>query len=264
MTDVYFLTGALGFAACGALIVLAMPWVATQLARRLESIPPLLDPSLLHGAGAIVVLGGDFWGNAPEFGPHGVVGPLTLQRLHLAARLHRRTGVPLLLTGGVIGRGARPLAEAMAEVLAADFGLDARWIERTAMNTMENARNSRAILEREGIDRICLVTHGWHMNRAALAFEREGFRLIPAPTLCSAKPAPLRRDFVPDARSLSRSLHAVREYLALARYRWLARASRASASQAHVPGETRIGGEDASAEPQPTQGVGVKSRTLLS
>ena len=197
--------------------VLALPYVAAQLMRSLEAHQPLNDPTALDTVGAIVVLSGDFVDHAPEMGGS-TVGPLTLQRLHYAARLHRDSGVPLLLTGGVIGRNRRPLAEYMKEVLNHDFGRPVQWLERSSLSTRENARNSRAILRPLGIDRVCLVTHGFHMFRASRAFVQQGFDVVAAPTLCVAKPAPLLRDFIPGHTALSRSLIALREWCARAWY----------------------------------------------
>jgi uncharacterized SAM-binding protein YcdF (DUF218 family) len=204
-------------AAAVALGILALPYVATQLLRALETHQPLCDLTKLDGVGAIVVLGGDFFGHAPEMGGE-TVGSLTLQRLHYAAWLHRRSNVPLFVSGGVIGRNGRPLAESMAQVLAQDFNRPAKWLDRTSRNTRENAQQSRASLNPQGIHRICLVTHGWHMVRARNAFVQQGFDVVPAPTLCVAKPAPLLRDFVPGATALSRSLLALREWCARAWY----------------------------------------------
>jgi uncharacterized SAM-binding protein YcdF (DUF218 family) len=217
-------------AAAVALGVLALPYTATQLLRGLETHQPLRDPAHLEGVGAIVVLGGDFFGNAPEMGGE-TVGPLTLQRLHYAARLHRQSNVPLLLTGGVIGRNGRPLAESMAQVLAQDFNRTAQWLDRSSRNTRENAQHSRASLNPHGIHRICLVTHGWHMVRAMKAFVRQGFDVLPAPTLCVAKPAPLLRDFIPGGTALSRSLLALREWSARAWYAVLVWRESAGASK---------------------------------
>lgn len=193
--------------------VLALPYTATQLLRSLQAHRPIRDQAELDGVGAIVVLGGDFVGYAPEMGGD-TVGPLTLQRLHYAARLHRDSGLPLLLTGGVIGRNNRSLAESMAQVLDQDFNRTARWVDGSARSTRENARNSRASLQPYGIRRICLVTHGWHMVRAMRAFVEEGFDVVAAPTLCLKRPSPILRDFVPSATALSRSLVALREWCA--------------------------------------------------
>ena len=219
--------------------VLALPYVATQFLRSLEAHQPLGDSRALDGVGAIVVLGGDFVGHAPEMGGE-TVGPLTLQRLHYAARLQRISGVPLLVTGGVIGRNGRPLAESMAEVLAKDFGRSIRWLDGNSRNTRENARNSRALLQVDCIERICLVTHGWHMARAKRAFVRQGFEVVPAPTLCLAKPAPLLRDFIPGTQAFSLSLVALREWCACGRdeaLAWRENLLHASSKQTHQPNE---------------------------
>ena len=229
-------------AAAAALGVLALPYVATQLLRGLETHPPLPDPACLDDVGAIVVLGGDFFGHAPEMGGD-TVGPLTLQRLHYAARLHRQSNVPLLLTGGVIGRNGRPLAESMAQVLTQDFNRTARWLDRSSRNTRENARHSRTSLQPHGIQRICLVTHGWHMVRAKRAFVDEGFDVLPAPTLCVAKPAPLLRDFIPGVTAFCRSLLALREWVACAWY--VALAWREKARGARSAADAPIGDVEA-------------------
>jgi uncharacterized SAM-binding protein YcdF (DUF218 family) len=209
------------FAGAVTLGVLALPYIAAQLLRSLEADQPLSDLAALDGVGAIVVLSGDFIDYAPELGGS-TVGPLTLQRLHYATRLHRDSGVPLLLTGGVIGRNRRPLAEYMAHVLDQDFSRPVRWLERSSRSTRENARNTRALLRPLGIDRICLVTHGFHMARARKAFVQQGFDVVAAPTLCVAKPAPLPRDFIPGHTALSRSLIALREWCARGWYAVLA------------------------------------------
>jgi uncharacterized SAM-binding protein YcdF (DUF218 family) len=198
--------------ACGAALgVLALPYIATHLLRSLEAYQPLTDLAVLDGVGAIVVLSADFMVYAPEMGG-ATVGPLTLQRLHYAARLHKSLGAPLLVTGG------HPLADRMAEVLDRDFGQTVQWLDRSSRNTRESARKTKALLEPLGIDRICLVTHGFHMVRANREFVRQGFVTIAAPTLCWAKPAPLFRDFIPGHTALSRSLLALREWCARAFY----------------------------------------------
>lgn len=223
-------------AAAVAVGVLALPYVATQLLRGLEAHQPLRDLAQLDGVGAIVVLGGDFVGHAPEMGGE-TVGSLTLQRLHYAARLHRHSDVPLFVSGGVIGRNGRSLAESMARVLAQDFNRPAKWLDRTSRNTRENAQQSKASLNPQGIYRICLVTHGWHMVRARNAFVQQGFDVVPAPTLCVAKPAPLLRDFIPGVTALSRSLLALREWCARAWYAALAwrDVAAAATSEADAP-----------------------------
>jgi uncharacterized SAM-binding protein YcdF (DUF218 family) len=48
---------------------------------------------------------------------------------------------------------------------------DAILLEPSSRNTYQNAVNTRAILEVQGIDRVLLVTSAFHMRRAVAAFQ---------------------------------------------------------------------------------------------
>jgi uncharacterized SAM-binding protein YcdF (DUF218 family) len=141
-----------------------------------------------------------------------------------AARLHQRTGKPVLLAGGNPTRADSTEAEQMAAVLR-EFGVAAQWLENASANTMENARHTRRTLEPTGISRIYLVTHAWHMPRARLAFEEAGFAVIPAATAyiapLEAKPGYL----VPDVGALELSSIFFREMGGMVWYRLKSRTS---------------------------------------
>ena len=77
--------------------LLALPVLGNSMLRSLEGEP--LDHADLLQAQAIVVLGGGRYRDAPEYGGD-TVGEATLVRLRYAAKLHRETGLPLLVTGG--------------------------------------------------------------------------------------------------------------------------------------------------------------------
>lgn len=171
----------------GLLYLLSLPRVGFRLLRTLEEHVSL-DPATLgapktdrpenpEGPGAIVVLdAGRYARTGAESGGEAAdaVKPQTLERLRHGARLARRSGLPVLVSGN----GAGSL---MADVLADDFGVDCRWVEPESRNTQENAERSAAILRAEGIDHAVLVTHAWHLPRAVRAFERAGLRVVPAP-----------------------------------------------------------------------------------
>ncbi|MBU3735724.1 MAG: YdcF family protein, partial [Methylobacterium sp.] len=129
-----------------------------------------------------------------------------------AARLHRVTGLPVLVTGGRPEGGAAE-AVLMAEALRTDFGIRPRWVERTSQNTADNARFSRDLLHPPGIDRVVLVTHGWHMRRAAATFAKAGFTVFPAPTMRYAGHPQQRLDLLPSAIGLMQSRTALHEWL---------------------------------------------------
>ena len=103
-------------------------------------------------------------------------------------------------------------AAVMREVLARDFGVDARWLEDESRNTVENAEFSARILLPQKVSRIILVTSAFHMRRSLLAFERAGFVVLPAPVNPISSP-PVRRwgDYIPNAPALLRSYYAFNE-----------------------------------------------------
>lgn len=166
--------------ALGLMYVLSTPMFA-GLAHGLMQ-PAWADPLARPEAQAIVVLGGGIDRYAPEFGPGETAGYLTLARCRYAAVLHRRTGRPILAAGGSVTGKTTPESHLMRAVLADELGVPVRWIEDRSRDTFGNAFESRAILAREGVDTIYLVTHAIHIPRARRVFERAGFTVIPAPT----------------------------------------------------------------------------------
>ncbi|HAK93275.1 MAG TPA: YdcF family protein, partial [Massilia timonae] len=98
-------------------------------------------------------------------------------RLRYAAHLHRRTGLPILVSGGAPGPGAMSLADAMAAALREDFGVPVRWVEGRSRNTAENAMFSAALLRPEKVGRVLLVTDAMHMERARTVFQRGGLQV---------------------------------------------------------------------------------------
>jgi uncharacterized SAM-binding protein YcdF (DUF218 family) len=89
-----------------------------------------------------------------------------------------------------------------------------RWAEDASRNTDENARNSAALLKRDGIDRIVLVAHAIDIPRATAEFAEAGVTTVPAPTGLLSRIGPAPMDFVPSAGALLLSHDALYEMLA--------------------------------------------------
>lgn len=193
-----------------ALLVLSIPWAARQLLRSLEDSPPI-TPEALARAQAIVVLGAGSYTGAPEYGGD-TVGRMGLERLRYAARLARRSGLPVLLSGGA-PFGGRPEAESMAQVLTTELGIDPRWIESASRDTGENASFSAALLRPSRVRQIALVTHAWHMPRARALFEQQGLTVLPAPTGFATDPSSAIENWLPGASALGDSRLALHEWL---------------------------------------------------
>jgi len=200
------------------LAVLSAPVCSEWLASTLEHAPPIDPTAPFPAADAIVILSGDVYADAPEYGGD-TIGMLTLMRLRYGAWLHRKTGLPLLVTGGRLQPSYRPLGDMMAETLTQEFGISARWVESAARNTAANARRSAELLRKDGVRRILLVTSATHIPRARAAFEAEGLEVVPAPTGISADDRWTPGDFVPRTGALLESTFALHEWLGRAWYR---------------------------------------------
>ena len=135
-----------------------------------------------QGVQAIVVLGGGVETGQPD----GIqqLQPTALDRLRYGIELSRKTGIPVMVTGGK-GWGAQAGSEyeaAISKRVAREaFQFEILWTESDSRDTKENAFNSKQLLTTQGISKIALVTHSWHMPRSLKAFKKVGFEVAPAP-----------------------------------------------------------------------------------
>ncbi|MDH5376728.1 MAG: YdcF family protein, partial [Gammaproteobacteria bacterium] len=194
---------------------LSLPLVSGALASLSEKYGVLTTEQLKKSSvQAIVILGGGKRHNAPEFG--GVTASdHTLKRVRYGARLHRITGLPLLVTGGKSATDRYSEAEVMSRILKEEYGILPRWEEKGSRDTFQNAQFSVPMLKKGGVKRIYLVTTAMHLARAVPLFEELGLEVVPAPTSFEGLVSgPLRAsDFVPDSDSLAVSRYALHELM---------------------------------------------------
>lgn len=203
-----------------ALVLLSMGAVSRPMLASLRPQEPVFDAIALTGLpppgpppGAIVILSAEIvWaeGGASE------VGPITLERERAGAALQRATGLPVLVTGGVLGPGPA-VGTLMARSMANDFNIVPRWTEAASATTWENAQFSAPLLRADGIDRIYLVTHEWHMRRSLLAFRRAG--LDPVPVVVRREQTAFEwRALLPRPSAWQSAYFAVHEWVGLVAY----------------------------------------------
>lgn len=202
--------------ALAALLLLAVPAVPDALLAGLERGQAAGQAAeAATQAQAIVVLGAEV---VQQGDGRTAPGLLTLERLRAAAALARRTGLPILVTGGVTQHGAAPVAVAMSDSLRDDFGTPARWVEDRSADTFENAIDSAAMLAGTGVTTILLVTDAWHMRRALIAFHAVGLRAIAAPVPLQARGEFRIADLIPRASAWWDSYFALHEWIGIAWY----------------------------------------------
>jgi uncharacterized SAM-binding protein YcdF (DUF218 family) len=212
--------GLLG-ASLGLLLVFSLPLTAGALMSLLEPYPALTPADLAQPrAQAIVVLGAGRRENAAEYGGDSV-DALALERLRYAAWLARRTGLPILTSGGLAEPGHVAEAVLMKQVLEREFRQPVRWQETRSRNTYENARYSTAILKAAGIEHIYLVTDAWHEPRAMWSFRQFTLGVTAAPTVFKGlgRGPLVWHDFLPSARALVTTAYACHEILGNLWYR---------------------------------------------
>jgi len=202
--------------ALALLYLLSTPFVAETALQKLETLSAL-NP--FDSVQAIVVLGAGTYFNAPEYEGN-TVNRLGLERIRYAARLHRLTRKPILTTGGAPFGSNSSEAAQMRDVLEKEFRVPVRWIEEASGNTRDNAYKSFAMLKKDGVSRIALVTHAWHMPRATREFEQAGFKVIPAATAYTTRYKTDLFAFIPTAGALQKSSFFFHEVIGMIWY-WL-------------------------------------------
>lgn len=177
------------------------PLIGEACLTALDRYPPI-EPAAEASAEAVVILGA---GTHRDAAGADAVTPGGRERLAAGAEIHRRSAKPILVTG-FSGR-------LMARELKRSFAVPVRWIEGQSRTTHESAVRVAPLLRGDGITRVILVTHFWHMPRAAVAFRSAGLEVVPAPVGFLAGDRGRRgwRRVLPDRQALAFSAAAFHE-----------------------------------------------------
>jgi uncharacterized SAM-binding protein YcdF (DUF218 family) len=200
--------------------VLSCHGTAVWLARHLLVQYPPASAGALKSAGvqAIVILGGGVLPEAPEYAEPQLRAE-TAARLRYGIWLARQTGLPIAFSGGK-GWAARETqteseSQVAQRVARADYHVELRWLEDQSRDTLENAQQVAPLLRQDGIQKIALVTHAWHMPRAMEAFGKTAMQTVPAPmgfVLPNENPW---LEWLPSGQGLLASRLLLREWLGL-------------------------------------------------
>lgn len=177
--------------------VLCTPLVAGLFMSLLETYPALKPDELKdniesatisssNNVDAIVILAGGRILDATEYSGD-TVNVYSLERLRYGAFLHRKTKLPIVVSGGIVkedmpGMNHPAEAELIKDVLENEFDVSVSYTETKSHTTYENAKFTADLLKENQIQSIYLVTTAAHMPRSVEAFEHFGVKVIAAPT----------------------------------------------------------------------------------
>ncbi len=204
-----------------AMWVAAVAPIADMLLRPLER---RYDRPLSTDGDVIVMLGVAIHAGARDKNGTGAPTAEACERLVATARLHRLTGLPIILSGGRV-HDHQALTGPVYRRFLVDLGIPPEHIllENRSRNTFENARASWELCRRRGFSRPLVVTHAAHMPRPMFCFRKLGIPARPAP--CGFRTWEGKAYGWPDwlPRSFEGVATALHEYLGLWVYRWLYR-----------------------------------------
>jgi uncharacterized SAM-binding protein YcdF (DUF218 family) len=185
---------------------------------------PLTLASVNTHDAAIVVLG---MGVEPavEYAQKGVASMKTMARVHYAAYLSKKTGLPVIVSGGNSDGFGNTEASLMGAMLTDGYGIKVIGLEHKSRNTDEQSHLIIPILKANNIHTVYLVTNAWHMPRSMNAFEAnfqgQDLQVIAAPMgYLELKSQFFTSNLMPFLDALQASAYAMYEYFGLIWYRF--------------------------------------------
>ncbi|MBK1813876.1 YdcF family protein [Clostridium sp. YIM B02505] len=175
-------------------------------------------PSKLEGD-VIVMLGGGASLSSPDISGIGSLSGSSANRLLTTARLHNKTKLPIIISGGSVYGESGTEAE-IAKRQLIDLGLDEKDIiqEDKSRTTTENALYTSKLMEEHHFSKPILVTSAFHMERSIINFTNANIKnAIPYPAdyFTNAKLTIGFESFVPNSSSFDTTVIALHEYLGM-------------------------------------------------
>lgn len=181
---------------------------------------------------AVIVLGGGANADAPD----SKLGLVSYKRFVEGLAFAKKYNLPIIFAGGgwveQSGITEATAAKESADKLADAFGFSKPTTatlhggfgvlyDDKSENTLQNARNSMAIIKQNGIQnpKIVLVTSAFHMKRAKIIFEKNGFNVTPyAVGFCTKRGDISYLSFLPEFGNIEDSFIVFHEYLGILKF----------------------------------------------
>ncbi len=193
------------------LYLFSMPITSYFMMRSLEQYQSIQIQDIKQSdAQAILILSSGRRAKAIEYQSQDIPSPLYFERLRYGVWLHKKTKLPLFITGGL----KKPaLSQLGKQWLVNEWHIPVKGIETKSKTTWENALFSERMLKRYKIQSIVLVTHAWHLPRAMTAFKQTKLKVLPAGTGYFSPYTFEGMDLLPNMFALHENYYALHEWL---------------------------------------------------
>jgi len=199
---------------------LSIPLVGNSLIRGLEN--KYSPPASIDGD-VIVMLGGGSTLDTPNVAGKGHLTGYSANRLLTCAQLYNKLKVPIIISGGKVDGITGADSEVGKEILL-QLGVpnDKIIAEGNSLNTTQNARYTKELIDKSRYNRIIVVTSAFHMKRSVKQFEKVGVKVIPYPTDYQTNLSPRVElyQFIPAAEAMEKVSLSVKEYIGILISKW--------------------------------------------
>lgn len=171
----------------------------------------------------IVMLGGGATLDTPNIDGNGHLSGYAANRLITAAELYKKLDIPIIISGGQVFENTGKEANIAKNILI-NMGIpkDKIFVEVKSLNTTQNAKFTKTILDNNNFKNPILVTSAFHMERSVIQFRKYGISVLPFPTdyQTNIKPKFTFNDLIPSGDSIQKISIAVKEYIGILASKW--------------------------------------------
>lgn len=206
------------------LYVFSIPCIAKITLSPLEEGFPFEVPEP-EGKTVVLVLAGGIW-SMDDKDNQFAMSAETLQRFVAGVALSRKSGYPLLFSGGYPEKASLEQINYMVRRTAEDVGFSGiLLVEGASRTTWENLLFSSKIISTEGFEDVILVTSGFHLKRSLRAARHilQNVRIHPFPSgRLEGGGAGTIIDYLPSPSAMRNTSLALRELFGLFAYNFFA------------------------------------------
>ena len=131
----------------------------------------------------IVMLGGGATLDTPNLDFKGHLSGSSANRLLTTIELYKKLNIPIIISGGKVLKSSGTESEIAKNILIAiGVSKDMIFIDSQSINTTENAKYTKMILNKYNFKHPILVTSAFHMPRAVKQFNKFNLKVLPFPT----------------------------------------------------------------------------------